>query len=116
MKAGIYCIKVNECIVYVGKSKNLQGRMFQHWGKIFSGTEDNKYKLLHSAFNHYYRITFWVLGEYEEAKLNEKEKMWIEILKPCLNGKMNNNRGLDITAQEFYDEIHTRSDYVEGMY
>lgn len=28
---GIYCIKVDDCIVYVGKSNNIEERAAQHW-------------------------------------------------------------------------------------
>ena len=113
---GIYCIKVNDCIVYVGKSNDLQNRMSEHWGKIYCPNNENKYQLLHSAYKHYEKITFWVLGEYEAVELNKQEKEWIKLLKPCLNDKLNGGIGKNLTSQEFFNEVYSRSDEVDGMY
>lgn len=113
---GIYCIKVNDCIVYIGKSNDLQHRMREHWSKIYCPNSENKYQLLHSAFKNYNNITFWVLGEYDAAELNTQEKEWIKLLKPCLNDKLNNGIGKSLTTQDFFNEIYSRSDEVDGMY
>ena len=43
--AGIYCIKVNNQIVYIGKSMNMLWRVAQHYVGIQTGSE-KKYRIL----------------------------------------------------------------------
>lgn len=113
---GIYCIKVDNCIVYVGKSNDIEGRVRQHWKAIYNkDNKENKYQLLRDCGGRSHPITFWLLEQCEENKLNEAEKFWIKFIKPCLNSKDNNNVGSNITANEFYDYVFNQSDYVVGM-
>lgn len=50
--AGIYCIKINDKIVYVGKSVDMLVRIADHSLEIMEGTnKSNKYKVLHKAYN-----------------------------------------------------------------
>lgn len=44
-RAGIYCIKVNNQIVYIGKSMNMLWRVAQHYVGIKTGSE-KKYRIL----------------------------------------------------------------------
>ena len=45
---GIYCIKLNDQIVYIGKSKNMLVRVAHHYVGIKRGTE-RKYRILAEA-------------------------------------------------------------------
>lgn len=99
---GIYCIKVNDCIVYVGKSIGIGSRVINHAGNIFDSKE-NKYKLIKDSVRRNLPVTFWVIEECEEWKLSEKEVEWIKILKPCLNSAYNQGLGSKIEANDYYD-------------
>lgn len=46
--AGIYCIKIDNDIVYIGKSGNMLRRIAQHYSGIKMGTE-KKYRMQHSS-------------------------------------------------------------------
>lgn len=113
--SGVYCIKVDNAIVYVGKAKDLNERMRQHWNSIFTKSEENKYVLLNSARGRKHKITFWLLEECEEIELKSKETYWIHSLRPCLNSSNNGGIGRRLTAQEFYDVVFNQTDYVEGI-
>ena len=45
---GIYCIKMNDKIVYIGKSRNMLERVAAHYVGIRCGTE-RKYRILAEA-------------------------------------------------------------------
>lgn len=110
--SGIYCIKVKNAIVYVGKAKDINERLSQHFVSIKNSSE-NKYQLLRKCGKP--QVTFWLLEEVEIDKLSAAEQKWIEFLKPCLNSQHNGNRGKTITAQEFYNIVINTEDVVEGM-
>ena len=110
---GIYCIKVDDCIVYVGKSNNIEERAAQHWQGIYHSKE-NKYELLRGC-RRTHKISFWLLEECVEDKILDKERKWIDFLKPCLNSKNNDNYGSEITANEFYNYIYNHTDEIDGM-
>lgn len=111
--SGIYCIKVNDAIVYVGKAKDINDRIRKHYADIRNSNE-NKYQLLRDCG--WPHTTFWLLEEnVDPEKIDEKERMWINVLKPCLNSKFNNQMGLTLSAKEFVEIITYNSDFVEGM-
>lgn len=120
--AGIYCIKVDGCIVYVGQSFNVFNRVHSHGGCIVGKNKDNKYYLLRTAFRQHYTITFHLLESFlynpkagrKKNKLNERELFWIKTLKPCLNSVGNKNNGKTINAQEFFDIVNNNKTWVEG--
>ena len=58
--AGIYCIKIDNEIVYVGKSGNMLRRIAQHYAGIQMGTE-KKYRIMAEAQRKGYSISFDVL-------------------------------------------------------
>lgn len=58
--AGIYCIKVDEQIVYVGKSANMLRRIAQHYAGVQMGSE-KKYRILSEARRKGHSINFDVL-------------------------------------------------------
>ncbi len=92
-KPGIYCIKINGQIVYVGKSTDMLNRIAGHSLEIMEGTNGNKYKVLNQAFQREdCKIEFDVL--YKSRKRNpdtifedigEAEAKYINELRPALN-------------------------------
>lgn len=61
--AGVYCIKIDDIIVYVGKSKDLLERVAEHIAgiKYVDAKSANKYKVLAQAQRMGYSINFDVL-------------------------------------------------------
>ena len=57
---GIYCIKINEKIVYVGKSRNMLQRIAEHYVGIKVGKE-KKYRIMAAAQRKGHSIDFDVL-------------------------------------------------------
>ena len=58
--AGIYCIKIDDEIVYVGKSGNMLRRIAEHYVGIKTGSE-KKYRIIAEAQRKGHPITFDVL-------------------------------------------------------
>ncbi|MBD2495764.1 GIY-YIG nuclease family protein [Nostoc sp. FACHB-280] len=75
--SGIYVVvDVNECVWYVGKASDIKSR--------WEGKTHHRYQqFIRSYKKHLYRI-YWY--EFSIDVLTEKEKYYIEILKPELNG------------------------------
>ena len=72
---GIYCIKLNEQIVYIGKSQNMLERVAQHFVGIKQGSE-RKYRILAEAQRKGQTVGFDVLYY---AKSKNKQEMLSEI-------------------------------------
>lgn len=113
---GIYCIVVNKCIVYVGKSRNVEQRIQAHWNMIYSNVvQENKYNLLHQCLRQRVRIDFYLIEEANEDKLDEKEQFWIKSLKPILNSMYNEKLGMTIDSQYFFEKIYEDQIWLEGI-
>ena len=89
--AGIYCIKIDETVVYIGKSYNMLKRVAQHYAAIQQPTE-KKYRILAEAHRKRHAINFDVLyyakaQDYTSimAEIGEKEGEYIRQYKPILN-------------------------------
>ena len=89
--AGIYCIKVDETIVYIGKSGNMLRRIAQHYAGIQRQTE-KKYAVLAEARRRGHNISFDVLyyaqsTRYADklAEIGQKEGEYIRKYAPILN-------------------------------
>ena len=89
--AGIYCIKIDDKIVYIGKSSNMLRRVAQHYAGIRMGTE-KKYRIIQEAQRQGHPITFDVLyyakskgGINRMAEIGEKEGEYIRQYLPILN-------------------------------
>ena len=110
---GVYGIKINNCLVYIGKSEDLEARVSAHWHYILENVKkikENKYKLLNwYARRKGYKITFWLLDTQVENEL-----LWIQSVQPCLNSQGNHNRGKEITMNEFYNIVLNEEHYIEG--
>lgn len=89
--AGIYCIKIDQKIVYIGKSTNMLRRVSQHYVGIKKQSE-KKYRILAEAQRKGHKIGFDVLycakSRNHTERLNEigeKEGEYIRKFKPALN-------------------------------
>ena len=89
--AGIYCIKIDETVVYIGKSYNMLKRVAQHYVAIQKPTE-KKYRILAEAHRKRHAINFDVLyyakaQDYTSimAEIGEKEGEYIRQYMPILN-------------------------------
>ena len=88
---GIYCIKINEKIVYVGKSRNMLQRIAEHYVGI-KAEKEKKYRIMAEAQRKGYSINFDVLyyatGRIPSAiieEIGEKEGEYIRQYQPVLN-------------------------------
>ena len=89
--AGIYCIKVDDNIVYIGKSMNMLRRVAQHYVGIQCETE-KKYRILSEVKRKGHAITFDVLYYAKSrnrvdkmVEIGEKEGEFIRQYQPALN-------------------------------
>ena len=89
--AGIYCIKIDNKIVYIGKSTNMLRRIAQHYAGIKQETE-KKYRIISEAERKGHPISFDVIYYAKSrrlaerlAEIGEKEGEYIREYKPILN-------------------------------
>lgn len=89
--SGIYCIKIDQKIVYIGKSTNMLRRVAQHYVGIKTESE-KKYQVLAEARRRGHNINFDVLyydksGNYVKriVEIGEKEGEYIRQYTPALN-------------------------------
>ena len=88
---GIYCIKLDDQIVYIGKSENMLRRVAEHYVGIQKETE-KKYRILSEARRKGHPITFDVLYDAKgkryaqiEEEIGRKEGELIRQYLPVLN-------------------------------
>lgn len=86
---GIYCIKLNDQIVYIGKSRNMLERVAAHYVGIMTGSE-RKYRILAEVQNKGCPVVFDVLyyancKQDIENEIGEKEGELIRKYRPILN-------------------------------
>ena len=89
--AGIYCIKIDDTIVYIGKSHNMLKRVSQHYAAIM-GQSEKKYRIFAEAQRKGHSINFDVLYHAAETyypavknEIGQKEGEYIRQYKPVLN-------------------------------
>ena len=89
--AGIYCIKLDDQIAYIGKSENMLRRVAFHYVGIKKGSE-KKYRILAEARRKGHNINFDVLHYAtgrtrvdKLAEIGEKEGEYIRKHNPILN-------------------------------
>lgn len=114
-KPGIYCIKVESMIVYVGKSRNMLERIYNHFRSILDVnlTKTKKYVILREIMNMGYTINFDVLQNcsgMSDDELGEAEGEYIRTFRTDLNQQIPykgdykhwqiNKRAKYITAKE----------------
>ena len=88
---GIYCIKLDETIVYIGKSKNMLKRVAQHYVGCKSQKE-KKYQILAETVRKGHTVQFDVLYYARETQywrlkeeIGTKEGYYIRKYMPALN-------------------------------
>lgn len=87
-RMGVYCIKINNSILYIGKSTNMKVRIVNHLWNI---TYDNekKYQLLRELKNKGYNITFDVMKYHNSySALSKSEGRLINKYLPPLNTQL----------------------------
>lgn len=105
--AGIYSIKINNYIVYIGESKDVRDRIISHLWNIYFAKEDerdSKYWHLKQARERGYQITFTLLESCLRCSVEErmqKEKDWIIYFMPPLNTQYTHGMNL----KEFYENV-----------
>ena len=114
--AGIYCIKIDDDIVYIGKSHNMLKRVAQHYVGIKSQSE-LKYRILAEAQRKGHTINFDVLyyateNGYNAIKdeIGTKEGEYIRKYKPALNTqipKETDYRTFDVCRVQTKDMLKT---------
>ena len=89
--AGIYCIKIDDKIVYIGKSHNMLKRVAQHYVAIKTQAK-RKYRILAEAQRKGHSINFDVLYDAKRKRydditeeIGQKEGEYIREYMPCLN-------------------------------
>ena len=71
--AGIYCIKIDADIVYIGKSANMLRRIAEHYVGIKTGSE-KKYRIIAEAQRKGHPITFDVLYDAKGKRYEQIEE------------------------------------------
>lgn len=123
-KAGIYCIKLNDTIVYIGKSVNMLERIAQHLAEIEKPKPtSNKYSIIKFAkLLGECKVSFDVLyysprkqPEAIKKDIGYKEGVYIRRYKPVLNYQIPevgdwhkftvNKRAQTITLKEILEEV-----------
>lgn len=105
--SGIYCMKINNYIVYIGESCQVRERIVEHLWAIVSakeGQKDNKYWHLKKAKERGYKIIFTLLEDCKKCSEEErmqKENEWITYFNPPLNTKYTHGMHLN----EFYENV-----------
>ena len=115
-KAGIYCIKIDDNIAYIGKSHNMLKRVAQHYVGIQKQSE-LKYRILAEAHRKGHTINFDVLyyatqSGYNAVKdeIGTKEGEFIRKYKPSLNTqipKETDYRTFDVCRVQTKDILKT---------
>ena len=89
--AGIYSITMNNCVVYIGKSKNMLWRIAEHYVGIKTQSE-HKYRLIAEAQKAGYSVNFHVVCYAHSVRkadiieeIGEAEGYYIRKFKPILN-------------------------------
>lgn len=92
--AGVYCIKIDEQIVYIGKSLNMMDRIAAHYVGIKRGSE-LKYRILSEVQRKGKTVEFDVLYYAKSQKyydivneIGEKEGELIREYRPLLNAQI----------------------------
>jgi excinuclease UvrABC nuclease subunit len=91
-KCGVYCLQVNGENLYVGASRNLGKRISVYYQNNGVNLSKKMYHFLHKktvlGIVPSWRLTFFVRIVSDEFQLPELEVLWIDSIKPRLNGRM----------------------------
>lgn len=98
-RSGIYCIKINGVIIYIGKADNLLKRILSHQVNTELGLPEHKYNVFRGIIQKGYTLCFEVL-EYVPNKKNLRivEGKWIRKYVPILNYQIPKEDGIHYTV------------------
>ena len=80
--SGIYAMVVEGKVIYVGKSKDMSVRLYQH---MFQPTKAKKYEIINQFIAAGHSVGFVVVEYCAESALKDHEAYWINYYLPPLN-------------------------------
>lgn len=87
--SGIYAIYIQDKLVYIGKSTNLNNRVYQHERGIITGKGGcSWYNIAKEFYIRDYDIKIVVVEPVEEKELLAKEQYYIELHRPIFNTRL----------------------------
>ena len=95
---GIYCIKIDDEIVYVGQSMNIYKRVIAHMNHIIRNFDKEDKEWKYDRLRDYwklnktikYDILYKINNKISKKELLELEKFYIDLYKPKLNKEYRN--------------------------
>lgn len=105
-KSGIYCIKIDGVIIYIGKADNLLKRILSHQVNTELGLPEHKYNVFRGIIQQGYTLCFEVL-EYvpNKADLRIVEGKWIRKYMPIMNYQIPKEDGIHYTVNPIAKKV-----------
>ena len=105
-KSGIYCIKIDGVIIYIGKADNLLKRILSHQVNTELGLPEHKYDVFRGIIQQGYTLCFEVL-EYvpNKADLRIVEGKWIRKYVPIMNYQIPKEDGIHYTVNPIAKKV-----------
>lgn len=105
-KSGIYCIKIDGVIIYIGKADNLLKRILSHQVNTQLGLPEHKYNVFRGIIQQGYTLCFEVL-EYvpNKADLRIVEGKWIRKYMPIMNYQIPKEDGIHYTVNPIAKKV-----------
>ena len=105
-KSGIYCIKIDGVIIYIGKADNLLKRILSHQVNTELGLPEHKYDVFRGIIQKGYTLCFEVL-EYVPNKKNLLivEGKWIRKYMPIMNYQIPKEDGIHYTVNPIAKKV-----------
>lgn len=98
-KAGIYCIKIDGVIIYIGKASNLLKRILAHQVNTKLNLPEHKYDVFRGIIQQGYTLCFEVLEYVPNKKdLLVIEGKWIRKYVPIMNYQIPKEDGIHYTV------------------
>ena len=98
-KAGIYCIKIDGIIIYIGKASNLLKRILAHQVNTELNLPEHKYDVFRGIIQKGYTLCFEVLEYVPNVKdLKVIEGKWIRKYIPIMNYQIPKEDGIHYTV------------------
>ena len=93
-ECGVYCIRYEAKIIYIGASKNMRWRLFSHFKELMTKTHSNKSLEKFFYENDFNLFKTEVLEFCSEKDKLSLERLYIKKLKPLFN--IRDNKNIDI--------------------
>lgn len=109
-KAGIYCIKIDGVIIYIGKASNLLKRILAHQVNTTLNLPEHKYDVFRGIIQQGYTLSFEVLEYVPNKKdLLIVEGKWIRKYVPILNYQIPKEDGIHYTVNPIAKQASAQS-------